>query len=87
MREHYRLAAERKPEHTGWSRIQQPGVREVITPPWRIPNTVLFRGGFSTAWRLTKGYNMRSGSWKRYFPPTAATPGSSWCGIPWRGLR
>ena len=32
MREHYRLAAERKPEHMGWSRIQQPGVRGGITP-------------------------------------------------------
>lgn len=32
MREHYRLAAERKPEHMGWSRIQQPGVPGGITP-------------------------------------------------------
>lgn len=32
MRGHYRLAAERKPEHMGWSRIQQPGVRGGITP-------------------------------------------------------
>lgn len=29
---HWRLAAERKPEHMGWSRIQQPGVKGGITP-------------------------------------------------------
>lgn len=32
LQEHYRLAAERKPEHMGWSRIQQPGVKGGITP-------------------------------------------------------
>lgn len=32
LQEHYRLAAERKPEHMGWSRIQQPGYKGGITP-------------------------------------------------------
>ena len=32
LEEHYRLAALRKPEHMGWSRIQQPGVKGGITP-------------------------------------------------------